>query len=272
MPNCVGCGRELPAFSTGDLRVLCPECQAAAERPNPLPDMTAGAERESRWRFSPTTILVSINIAVFVLMSVTGVSPMEPTRAQLIAWGANWGPLSLGSQPWRMLTSNYVHIGILHIFFNMWCLLNLGKLAERILDNWTYVLVYTFSGITGSLVSLWRHPMIVGAGASGAIFGLAGGLIAALYLGKLPFPKAAIRPTLKSLLIFAAYNLFFGLAPGIDNSAHIGGLVAGLAMGGTLASHLTDAADNRQRWRNYVMIGMALLLLASYSYLRQHAR
>ena len=114
--------------------------------------------------------------------------------------------------------------------------------------------------------------MLVGAGASGAIFGLAGGLIAALYLGKLPFPKAAIQPTLKSLLVFAAYNLFFGLAPGIDNSAHVGGLLAGLAMGGTLAAHLTDAADDRQRWRNYVMAGMGLLLLAGYSYLKKHAR
>lgn len=234
--------------------------------------VAARTEREARWRLSPTTILVGINIAVFVLMCATGVSPVEPTRVQLVKWGANWGPLSLGSQPWRVLTSNYVHIGILHIFFNMWCLLNLGKLAERILDNWTYVLVYTFSGVAGSLVSLWRHPMVVGAGASGAIFGLAGGLIAALYLGKLPFPKQAIRPTLKSLLTFAAYNLFFGLAPGIDNSAHMGGLLAGLAMGGTLAGHLTDEVDDRQRWRNYVMAGMGLLLLASYSYLKQPAR
>ncbi len=223
-------------------------------------------------RLSPTIVLVGINVAVFVLMSVTGVSPLAPTISQLVKWGANWGPLSLGSEPWRVLTSNYVHIGILHIFFNMWCLLNLGKLAERILDTWTYVLIYTFSGIAGSLASLWLHPMVVGAGASGAIFGLAGGLIAALYLGKLPFSKQAIRPTLKSLLVFAAYNLFFGLAPGIDNSAHIGGLLAGLAMGGTLAGHLTDEPDERQRWRNYVMAGMGLLLLAGYTYLKKHAQ
>jgi rhomboid protease GluP len=228
-------------------------------------------DRPAQSRLSPTTVLVGINVAVFVLMCLTGVSPLQPTTAQLLKWGANWGPLSLGSQPWRVLTSNYVHIGILHIFFNMWCLLNLGKLAERILDKWTYILIYTFSGIAGSLASLWLHPMVVGAGASGAIFGLAGGLIAALYLGKLPFPRQAIQPTLKSLLIFAAYNLFFGLAPGIDNSAHIGGLLAGLAMGATLAGHLTDAADERQRWRNYVLAGMGLLLLASYSYLKKHA-
>ncbi len=128
-----------------------------------------------------------------------------------------------------MLASNYVHIGIIHIFFNMWCLWNLGRLAERIFDRWTYLLVYTASGIAGSLASLWWHPQGIGAGASGAIFGLAGGLIAVLYLGKLPIAKDALKPTLKSLVMFAAYNLFFGLVPGIDNAAHLGGLAAGLA-------------------------------------------
>jgi len=267
MANCVGCGREMPAFSTGSASPWCPECRAAGHAP------ATPARRQSVWSgpLTVTHVLAGINLAVFLLMAVSGVSPLAPTTAGLLRWGANYGPLSLGAQPWRILASNYVHIGILHIFFNMWCLLSLGKLAERVFDTWTYVLVYTFSGIAGSLASLWRHPLVVGAGASAAIFGLAGGLIAALYLGKLPFPKAAIRPTLRSLLTFAAYNLFFGLAPGIDNSAHIGGLAAGLAMGASLAPHLTDNADDRARWRNFVLAAMGLLLLAAYSYLRKHA-
>jgi len=268
MANCAGCGRELPAFSTGSGTSWCPECLAAGRGAvSPARPRESASSRP----FTVTHVLVGLNIAVFVLMASSGVSPLAPTTIQILRWGANYGPLSLGAEPWRILTSNYVHIGILHIFFNMWCLLSLGKLAERIFDSWTYVLVYTFTGIAGSLASLWRHPMIVGAGASGAIFGLAGALIAALYLGKMPFPKAAIRPTLKSLLVFAAYNLFFGLAPGIDNSAHIGGLMSGLAMGAALAPHLTDNADDRARWRNFVLAGMGLLLLAAYSYLRKHA-
>jgi len=104
---------------------------------------------------SLTTLLVGINVVVFVLMAITGVSPLTPTTQQLLKWGANWGPLSLGTQPWRMLTSNYVHGGIIHIFFNMWCLLNLGALAERVFDGWTYLLIYTASGLAGSLASLW---------------------------------------------------------------------------------------------------------------------
>src|SRR5271167_1634289 len=138
-----------------------------------------------------TTALVAINVAVFLAMVLMGVSPTSPTTAQLVPWGANWGPLSLGPQPWRMLTSTYVHAGILHIGLNMWCLWNLGFLAERIFDPWTYVLTYTACGLAGSIASLWLHPMVVGVGASGAIFGFAGALIAALYLGHLPIAKEA---------------------------------------------------------------------------------
>lgn len=216
-----------------------------------------------------TTVLVGINVAVFALMILTGVSPTAPTAEQLLKWGADWGPLSLGMQPWRMLTSNYLHIGIVHILLNMWCLWNLGTLAERVFEGWTYVLIYTMCGIAGSLGSLWWHPLIIGAGASGAIFGVAGALIAALYLGKLPVPKQAMQSTLKSLLAFAGYNLFFGaVGAGIDNSAHIGGLVAGLAMGAALAKHLTSKPEVRNSVRRYVFIGMALVLLAGTMYVK----
>jgi len=219
--------------------------------------------------FVLTQVIVGINVLVFIGMLLTGVSPMSPKPVQLVMWGANFAPLSLGSQPWRMLASNYVHIGIIHIFFNMWCLWNLGQLAERIFDRWSYLLVYTASGVAGSLASLWWHPQGIGAGASGAIFGLAGGLIAVLYLGKLPIAKEALKPTLGSLMMFAAYNLFFGLVPGIDNSAHLGGLFAGLAIGAVLAGTVTQPPDIRARRRNYVMVATVLLLLAANSYLRQ---
>ena len=210
-----------------------------------------------------------MNVAVFVLMGLSGISILEPNTQQLLKWGADFGPLSLGPQPWRLLTSNYVHIGIIHIFFNMWCLLNLGALAERIFDRWTYVLVYTVSGIAGSLASLWWHPAVVGAGASGAIFGLAGALLAALYLGKLPIPREGLKATMKSLLSFAAYNLFFGLAGGIDNAAHVGGLVGGLALGAFFSGHLTEAPELRQRWRTYAIVGSAIIFLLAFRALQK---
>jgi rhomboid protease GluP len=219
-----------------------------------------------------TTTLVGMNVAVFAVMVLTGVSPLAPTIPQLLKWGANYGPLSLGAEPWRILASNYVHGGIIHIALNMWCLWNLGFLAERIFEPWTYVSTYTACGLAGSLASLWRHPGDVGVGASGAIFGLAGALIAALYLGHLPIPKQAMQSTLKSLLVFAGYNLFFGAllsGIGVDNWAHIGGLLAGLAIGAALAQHLMAPPEIRSRWRNGVFAAAAVVLFLAFELVKR---
>ena len=267
MATCVRCGREMPA-SSGAETPLCRDCRADLDPTSIATAPSPAAVRISQ-RFLLTQAIVGINVLVFVGMVLSGVSPVSPTQLQLVTWGANFAPLSLGPQPWRILASNYVHIGIIHIFFNMWCLWNLGRLAESIFDRWTYLLIYTASGIAGSLASLWWHPQGIGAGASGAIFGLAGGLIAVLYLGKLPFAKEALKPTLRSLLMFAGYNLFFGLVPGIDNAAHLGGLAAGLSIGALLAASVTEPAEVRTRRRNFVVIGTTALLLAGYSYVKQ---
>ena len=137
----------------------------------------------------------------------------------------------------------------------MWCLWNLGRLAERIFDRWTYLLVYTASGIAGSLASLWWHPQGIGAGASGAIFGLAGGLIAVLYLGKLPIAKEALKPTLRSLVMFAAYNLFFGLVPGSTTPLILEAWLPASPSVRSWPESVTEPPDIRARRRNYVVIG-----------------
>jgi membrane associated rhomboid family serine protease len=266
MPPCVHCGRETSSSASP---AICPDCAATLANSAATSPDTARARVSKTQFFSLTKIIFGINLAVFIAMVFSGISPLQPTTSQLIKWGANWGPLSLGPQPWRMLTSNYVHIGIIHIFFNMWCLWNLGQLAERIFDRWTYLLVYTATGIGGSLASLWWRSLRVGAGASGAIFGLAGALIAVLYLGKLPIGKDALKPTLKSLLTFAGYNLFFGLSAGIDNAAHLGGLATGLVLGAVLSRSIAGPVEVRQRLRNYTVVGSILLLFVTGSYLKQ---
>jgi len=185
---------------------------------------------------SVTRVLVGINVFFFVAMTLTGVSPLSPTPQDLLRWGGNLGPLSLGAQPWRLLVSNYLHVGIIHIGFNMWCLWNLGFLAERIFRPRTYVIVYTLCGVAGSVASARMHPYVVGVGASGAIFGLAGALITALTWGRFTVPPEAIKATRRSLISFAGYNLLFGaVVPGIDNMAHVGGLLTGLALGAYFA-------------------------------------
>ncbi len=257
MMSCRTCGHEISAGTT------CPYCGAHNESaPGGTSRTVLVGHRAERSSISATHIIVGINIAVFIGMVLSGASFLNPTREALLRWGANWGPLSLGAQPWRMLTSNYVHIGIIHLAFNMWCLWNLGRLAESVLGRLNYVILYTFCGLAGSLASLWWHPMSVGAGASGAIFGLAGAAIAVFYLGHLPIARAAVQGTMRSLLMFVGYNLFFGLTPGIDNSAHTGGLVAGLLMGAALSKHILVAPDVRRTWARVTWVAMAVVLLS----------
>jgi rhomboid protease GluP len=260
--KCAHCGREL--LADGGPNAICPECRTAL-----IARSQAQAATSSRaWmlvRAAPvTTTIIAVNVAVFVAMTLSGASLTSPSNEFLVRWGALTGTYTIFMERWRVLTSNYVHIGLLHIAFNMWCLWNLGFLAERIFDRWTYFLAYTVCGIAGSLASLAVHPHQIGAGASGAIFGLAGALISALYLGHLPVHPSALKATLKSLLSFAGYNLVFGaVVPGIDNWAHIGGLVAGLALGTALSPHLTSSPKERKVWRLVIFVTAAAILWAS---------
>jgi len=186
--------------------------------------------------FPVTTTIVVINVLVFVAMMLSGASLSGGTAVQLIRWGANYGPLTLAGEWWRLLTSTFVHIGIVHLGINMWCLWNLGRLAELHLGRVQFALVYIASGVFASLASLLWHPQILSAGASGAVFGIAGALISALRLGAVSLGRDEIKQQLNSLLPFCVYNLIIGaVVPGIDNAAHIGGLIAGLVLGAFLA-------------------------------------
>src|SRR5258708_4319940 len=176
-----------------------------------------------------------MNVAVFVAMTLGGVSTTEPTTAELWDWGANYGPLSIGGQWWRLLSCVFVHIGIIHIGFNMWCFWGLGRLAESVYGHWTFGALYLITGVAASVTSLAWNPGGTSAGASGAIFGIAGALIASFYLGEFSLPKAAVSGLLRSVLMFAGYNLVFGAMSGhTDNAAHVGGLVSGLILGARL--------------------------------------
>jgi rhomboid protease GluP len=269
MATCVRCGQPASDVSLGTIS-FCADCRAqAASTLVNAQQVLRPATVPPRPRLPLTEILIGVNVLVFVVMVARGVSPFFP-RGQLLDWGANYGPLSLGGQPWRMLTSNYVHIGILHLGLNMWCLWNLGKVAEHMFGRLTYFATYTVCGIAGSLATLWWDPTTPGAGASGAIFGLAGALITAIYLGKLPYPRSTLRSLGRSLLSFAGYNLLIGhFIPIIDNSAHLGGLVMGLLLGASLAPWLTETARIRRNAERILFTAAVLLLLGAFSYVRK---
>ena len=188
-------------------------------------------------------------------MVLRGVSPLNPTPPQAVAWGADFGPLTLNGQWWRLLTSMFVHFGIIHIGLNMWCLWNLGRACEQLMGRVSYVLAYLVSGIFSSITSVYWHPMAASAGASGAIFGMAGVLVTYVKLNKAPAHMTINKKMLSSLGTFIAYNLLFGALPGISNAAHIGGLVMGLALGVALPA--AGASETARRTR--------LLLVAIFS-------
>lgn len=263
MTHCVRCGR--PIDDTASAANLCPECRqafAGSAQPSSIPPRPMAPPRAAPYRPPITVAILGLNILVFAAMVFSGVSPWDPKKIQLLRWGADFGPLTLANQPWRVLTSNYVHIGLPHLAVNMWSLWQVGRFAERIFGKWAYALVYTATGIAASLASLLWSPMRVSAGASGALFGIVGALIAALYLGKLPFPKPVSQRILKNLLVVVAINLLYGAgATFIDNSAHIGGLLAGLAMGALLAPQLHESPDRRRAHERLIFMATALFLM-----------
>ena len=218
MANCVQCGRQLPALSFG--KKLCQWCvqneaakrgeDAPIQRVEPAPWM-----RQHSSSMVVTQAIFGINVAVFIAMSLAvGVTVLgDPAWMELsLRLGANYGPYTIGGQWWRLLTCVFLHGGLLHIAFNMWCLWNLGRLAESVYGHWTFGAVYLIAGLGASLGSLIWHSSkpVPSVGASGAIFGIAGALIASFYLGEFSLPRAAISGMLRSVVTFVGYNLVFG--------------------------------------------------------------
>ena len=125
-----------------------------------------------RREFFATPLLIDISVVVFVLMVVSGVHFMEPTGEDLVAWGGNWRGATLAGEWWRLLTCCFVHIGIVHLLFNMYALLMVGIHLEPLLGRSRVLGLYVITGVFASVASLWWHDNTVSAGASGAIFGL----------------------------------------------------------------------------------------------------
>jgi rhomboid protease GluP len=173
-------------------------------------------------RRTPVTFLLLLAIAAgFVLQILRGEA--------LVQAYANYGPAVWRGQWWRLATSMFLHGGIVHLLLNGWALYQLAGLFEILLGSLPLLLVYFASGIAGSLASalITSDPSV---GASGAIFGLLGALIAFLLRRHEHFPQA--RPLLMQLVGWAVINVIFGFSvPNIDNAAHLGGAAAGFLCG-----------------------------------------
>ncbi len=275
MANCVQCGRKLPAFVFG--RKICQWClqhEAAQRGEEPegaiQPLMPAPWVRGGGDSMVLTQVFFGICVAVFIAMALAQGSLDDFAPQALRHWGGNDGPLTLGGEWWRLFTCLFVHGGVLHIAFNMWCLWSLGRLCESLYGHWAFGAVYLISGMGASLASILWRPGGVSVGASGAIFGLAGALISAYYLGEFSMPRAAVMGSLKSVVAFVGYNLVFGAMIGhTDNAAHIGGLVTGLVLGALIAK---AAPESDQPFRRIAVLLVVLLGLSGGVMALQHSR
>jgi rhomboid protease GluP len=237
-----------------------------------MPQQQPVRRPRSSWASAPATyLLVGINCAVFLAMVARGVSIGSPSTVQLMHWGANnAGSVLINGEWWRIVTAMFVHVGILHLATNMWCLWNLGLLAEPLMGSAGVLAVYLLTGAAGNLLSTfagwakygsdWASYHAAGgldmatvfppgAGASGAVFGIAGALIVLLKSSKLPVPPVELKKLRKSVIYFAALNLVLGFSINvgtrvlgyglsIDNMAHLGGFTSGLLFAAPMVPRL----------------------------------
>ena len=208
--------------------------------------------------FWVTPLLLDLNFLVFLAMCLSGVGIFFPDNVDLLHWGADFAPLTLTGDYWRVLTCNYVHVGLIHLAMNMYALLFIGLFLEPLAGSRRMAMAYVLSGLYASLASLSVNAEWIAAGASGAIFGLYGLFFAYLLLRR--GGEARRKTLLVSIAVFILYNLLFGMRDdSVDNAAHVGGLGCGFLLG--LAYGMSDKV--REKSKRMVVACLAEFVLLS---------
>lgn len=187
-----------------------------------------------------TNILIALNvIAFFVVFALSGANL---NVLNLLRYGALNSVLVQNGEFWRLITAGFLHGGIFHLIFNMYALYIIGTQIENFAGKWKFLAIYFCSMLTASLMSCVINPNSVSVGASGAIFGLLGALVYfgyhyRLYLG------SVLRNQIIPLILF---NLLLGfMVSGIDNAAHLGGLIGGLLISMALGVQKREGKQDR---------------------------
>lgn len=219
--------------------------------------------------FTLTNTIAALNVLVFLGLFINGGGFFEANGAVHIKWGSNVPLLTLSGDGWRLVSNLFLHFGVMHLALNTVSLLNVGVLLEGLLGRVGLFCAYVASGIFASITSAWWHePHINSAGASGAIFGLYG-----LFFGMLTLERiheAAREVHLKETGYLLLFNLAYGLKEGIDNAAHIGGLLAGLFFAVPFILALENMANEKKRRARPGLLFLAAAVAAAHVFLDNH--
>jgi membrane associated rhomboid family serine protease len=246
--HCTRCGRP-----------ICPDCMTPAPVGHHCPVCVAEGQRGGT-RFRPrlfrprsvTSVILGINVAVFVLELALG----GATGEVLVRLGAMVPILIAAGEYWRLVTSMFLHVGVIHLLLNSWGLFLFGNLVEGVFGSARFTAIYLITGFCASAASFaLGSPFRVAAGASGAIFGLLGAWLAYNWRRReLSLAQANVR----GAMVLIGINLVLGFSvPGIDNTAHVGGLISGVLAG--LAAEGVGARRLRMASK---LAGLTLLMLA----------
>jgi rhomboid protease GluP len=183
-------------------------------------------------KYMPTYIIIALNIAVYVCTSIIGGDFVTTGDPAIFLLGQVNSAIINGGWYWQLLTSMFVHAGIVHLFGNMFFLLIFGLRAEDLFSIEEYVSIYFLSGLVGNLLTLSATLLfgydIISVGASGAIFGIFGACI--IYV------RRSIEQSIISALLYAFFLFMINLGPEVNIYAHLGGLVVGLLIGYVLGA------------------------------------
>lgn len=180
--------------------------------------------------------LVLANLLLYLLLiRATGLYGAFPAGT-LLTWGGGVGINTANGQWWRLVSYAFLHMNLLHIGVNMWVLWSVGRLTEKLYGSTAFFLMYLFAAVTAGLFSMAWDPSRLTVGASGAIFGVLGALLAFLWHERARMPRAIFRSNWLPTIVFVLLSIASGvLQPGVDNAGHVSGLVAGLLLGFGLA-------------------------------------
>lgn len=207
-----------------------------------------------------TYALIAINVLIWLFLLSKGGEISRTPAEILLLWGGNAASEVQKGEWWRMLSATFLHSGLMHVAMNMLGLYTAGIIVERIYGQRLYLIIYFGAGLMGSALSLnFSAQQAVSVGASGAVFGVTGALLVAVYQNRAQLPKIFGRQTLSGLGFFIVYALVQGFSKqGIDNAAHIGGL-----LGGCLAAFILperfDLAFFQRHWVNRSVTAVVVL-------------